>query len=393
MQVFKLFMKVLKKNIPTAIIYFVVFVAVSIAMTKNAETDKTFRDTKMNVTVFDEDNTPESEALKEFIGRKHKLVEMSDDRDEIMQQLYFDTVEYVLIINDGYSDMLSSGKTEGMFSTYHMHTSYSAVLMEQTLDSYVSSVRAYIAAGSDISEAVQLAEEAVSQKVETDIVKFGGSEDFPTGISSYFNYFVYIVISVVISALCPVILTMGKKELRYRTNCSCLSSSSYSMQVIAGSLIFVFGVWLLFMAVAAVLNGGGFTGKIWYAVLNSFIFTAVTGALALLICEFGPTDMIVKILNQVLGLGMCFMCGVFIPQDLLSEKVLAVSRFLPAYWYVKANNMLSGAETYEGGELAQCLIIEAGFAVTLLLAALVVHRVKYSSASIKLASPKLETEH
>ena len=75
------------------------------------------------------------------------------------------------------------------------------------------------------------------------------------------------------------------------------------------------------------------------------------------------------------------------------RNICPFSRFLPAYWYVKANNMLSGAEAYEGGELAQCLIIEAGFAVTLLLAALVVHRVKYSSASIKLASHKLETEH
>ncbi len=393
MQVFKLFMKVLKKNLPSAMIYIVVFVIISIAMTKSADADKTFKDTKMKITVFDEDNTPESEALKDFIGSKHKLVELENDRDKIMQQLYFDTVNYVLIINDGFSEKLASGETEGLFSTYHMHTSYSVILMEQTLDSYVSSVRAYITSGHDASEASQLAADVLSQKVDVKMAKYSENADFSSSTTNYFLYLVYIVISVIITALCPVILTMNKKELRYRTNCSCIKTSSYSMQVIAGSLLFVFGGWLIFMAVGIILNGGMFTGRAWYAVLNSFIFTAVIGAVALLVCEFSPSDMVVKLLNQVIGLGMCFTSGVFIPQSLLSDKVITAARFLPAFWYVKVNNMLSGADAYDGKDVAQCMLIEAGFAVTFLLAALVVHRVKYSSASVRLTVPKVKTEH
>ena len=147
------------------------------------------------------------------------------------------------------------------------------------------------------------------------------------------------------------------------------------------------------MVVGIFLNGGMFTGRAWYAVLNSFIFTAVIGAIALLICEFSPSDMVVKLLNQVIGLGMCFTSGVFIPQSLLSDKVITAARFLPAFWYVKVNNMLSGADAYDGKDVAQCMLIEVGFAVTFLLAALVVHRFKYSSASVRLTVPEVKTEH
>ena len=393
MQVFKLFIKILKKNIPTAMIYLVIFISISVAMTKNASTDKMFKDTKMKVTVFDEDDTPESHALVDLIGSKHELVELENDHDTIMQQLYFETVDYVLIINKGYAEKLCSEDTSTLFSTYHMHSSYSVVLMNQTLDSYVSTVRAYTAAGHDITEASELTADALSRKVEINIPSFNESKEYGKSIASYFQYFVYCIISVIISTLCPVLITLNKKELRFRTNCSCLKTSSYSAQLIAGSLIFIAVLWILLMAVGVFLNGAMFTGKARYALLNSFIFTAITGGIALLICEFSPSDMAVKVMNQVVGLGMCFLCGVFTPQSMLGGKALAIGRFLPAYWYIKVNNMLSGEEMFNRTEIAECMLIEVGFAVTLLLTALVVHRVKYSSAAIHLAVPKVKTEH
>ncbi len=75
---------------------------------------------------------------------------------------------------------------------------------------------------------------------------------------------------------------------------------------------------------------------------------------------------------------------------MLGEGVLAAAKFLPAYWYVKVMEMLSGSEAFNGSRLAMYMLIELGFAVALLLIALVVNRVKYSSAAIKL--PKLTAQ-
>ena len=88
MQVFKLFMKVLKKNIFTSMIYIIVFIAISIPMAKSASTEKTFKDTSLKIVVFDEDGTDASRALAGFIGKKHKLKALENDKDTIMQALY-----------------------------------------------------------------------------------------------------------------------------------------------------------------------------------------------------------------------------------------------------------------------------------------------------------------
>ena len=42
---------------------------------------------------------------------------------------------------------------------------------------------------------------------------------------------------------------------------------------------------------------------------------------------------------NILGLGMSFLCGIFVPQAFLGNTVLAIGRFLPAYWYVRITNM------------------------------------------------------
>ena len=41
---------------------------------------------------------------------------------------------------------------------------------------------------------------------------------------------------------------------------------------------------------------------------------------------------------------MSFLCGIFVPQNLLSDGVLAVGKFLPAYWYIVINDMLALSE-------------------------------------------------
>ena len=392
MQVFKLYFKVLRKNLMTPLIFIIVFVSISIPMSKAASADKAFKDTSLKIVVFDEDGSEESKALTEFIGRKHKITELENDKNKILQALYFESVDYVLIINDGYGKKLTTGETSGMFSTYHMHDSYSTVMMTQLLDSYVGSVRAYMAGGMDASDAEQNAADAVFSEAEVTIARDKASEDFGASVSSYFRYLAYILVSVIISALCPVLLKLSKKEFRFRTNCSCIRSSSYSLQIIAGSVVFIMFVWGLMMIVSLTQNGGIFRGNAWFAVLNSFIYTLVCTGFALVICSFEPSDTVVNLMTQVIGLGSSFLCGVFVPLSLLSDSVIAAAKFLPAYWYVKVIEMLKGTEAFDGKRLAMYMLIESGFAIALMLIALVVNRMKYSSASVKPLASKEERE-
>ena len=81
---------------------------------------------------------------------------------------------------------------------------------------------------------------------------------------------------------------------------------------------------------------------------------------------------------------MSFLCGVFVPQSLLSGVVLNIGKFLPAYWYVRANNMLAGSngEIFSSKEFMLCIGIELAFSVVLFCVTLIAAKTKQSSKSI-----------
>ena len=378
MQVFKVFLKVLRKNLPTAMIYVAVFLAVAIGVTMAGDPSEKFTAVKMNICIFDEDDTPESRALTELLTQGNKRVYLDNNTESITDALYYETANMVITINKGFAEKLAAGETDGLFSTKSMHTSYSVVNMKQSLTQYVSTVSAYMAAGKDFSSAAEAAKQSLSEKVQVTLVseKEGASSDFV----NYFRYLPYILISVMINSLCPTIMAMNKRDVRYRTNCSSVKASSVTLQTFLGSAVFVLAIWLLFNIVSLFICGNAYNGVGWLALLNSLIFAVISAIIAILVASLNVSINVVNLITQVIGLGMSFLCGVFVEMDMLDEKVQAAARFLPAYWYVRANNMIGGGEKFIGSDVALFLLIETGFAVALFVITLLIRRMKYNSA-------------
>ncbi len=70
---------------------------------------------------------------------------------------------------------------------------------------------------------------------------------------------------------------------------------------------------------------------------------------------------------------MSFLCGVFVPQSVMSESVLAVGRFLPAYWYIRANDAIAALSTSQSVNLRPIygsMLIQLGFAAAIFSGAL-----------------------
>ncbi|MCI5845743.1 MAG: ABC transporter permease [Oscillospiraceae bacterium] len=236
------------------------------------------------------------------------------------------------------------------------------------------------------TEAITAAENALSEEIEVNsnpFVKTEAENNKYSNFSYYFQYLPYVLLSVMIAALSPTLITMQKADIRHRTNCSCLSSSSQTLQLMLGSGLFVLFVWLIFMIAGIFISGEMFHGMTWYAVLNSFVFQLVAAGIAILISTFAPSSTGVNVISNIVGLGMSFLCGVFVPQSLLGEGILQVGQFLPAYWYIKANNMLSGTsgEVFTTVQFLQYVGIEFLFAVALFAVTLVLQKAKHDVRS------------
>lgn len=69
---------------------------------------------------------------------------------------------------------------------------------------------------------------------------------------------------------------------------------------------------------------------------------------------------------NVISLGMCFLCGVFVPLEYMNKGVKTAAQFLPVYWYEKVNDTLVEYGTVAGA--VQSEILKA-FGIQLMFAA------------------------
>lgn len=392
MQIFKVFMKVLKKRLRYAMLYVGIFLGIVIPMSLNSSGSGSTKEmfvkeskSHIGICIFDEDDTPESREFADYLAEKYTIKELKNDEEVVMDSLFYMSVDRVISINKGFADRLAKGETEGIIDSRHMHESYNSMLLEQDINSYFSSVSAYIAGGEDALSASEKAKEALSAEADVKVISFTdeGNADYPRDFAEYYRYMAYVLIAAVIGTLCPVLMAMNKKEIRFRTNCSSLDSSSYTKQVLLGSAVFVIGVWLIFVIAGMILYGGVYKGRAWLAVLNSFIYAMVAGSITVFLSAFVSNMDIVNFINQAVSLGMSFMCGVFVEQELLGAGVLSAARFMPAFWYIKANMILNGTEAFDSTKLMQYMLIEAAFAVVMALLTIVVSKARYNSTALQ----------
>lgn len=380
MHIFKFFFKVLKKNIIIPILYILVSLAALVTISQPDSGSK-FERRNFCIGYVDEDDTSESRALIDLIAKNNQTEKVENDRERILDDLYYCYYDYVLVIKKGYAEKLMSGETNGLFSTYHMHDSYTAVYIEQLLNEYVCSVKAGIAGGIEFSENIKNVEKAMSESAEVQITNPENTQKKSDVFCTFFSFCPYVLLSTVMYALCPILLAMTRNGIRSRTNCSCVSPSSFNIQLFSGTTVCVIGIWLIIMLSSIVIFGKIYSGTEWFAVLNTLIYVLFSASFAVFVSAFDIGKNMLNLVVQVFGLGSSFLCGVFVPQYLIDSNVLAVAKFFPAYWYVRANLMICGEEALNYSELYTALLIELGFAAAFAVLGLLVRRLRFNSSS------------
>lgn len=384
MQVFKAFLKILKSRIPSSIIYIVLFFLVGMLMTRSEATESAWEKTQLKIAVEDLDDTPESRAFLEALGKDNEIIPPLASEDDLTDALYYTTVDYAVTIPKGFGERLAAGETEGLLETRHIHESYATASVEMLIGKFVNTYSAYRELGNGSGAAAKEAVKTLSDSPAVEMLqKETEKKNSAELLLIFFRYMPYILLCVILNMLCPALIVMSKKDIRFRTDCSGIRPSSYTMQIFAASALYVGLIWGIFVVAGGALNGVMYTGRLWLVVLNSLVFALFTGVLALFISEFAPGETVVSLITQLCSLGMCFLCGVFVDQALLGNGVLGAAQFLPAYWYVRLIRMVNGDIPFDAGQAALALGIQAGFTVVLILLSVLVHRAHYSSVPRK----------
>jgi len=79
---------------------------------------------------------------------------------------------------------------------------------------------------------------------------------------------------------------------------------------------------------------------------------------------------------NMINLTMCFLCGIFVDQSLLTEGVLQAAHFMPLFWYAEAIKQVAcnSGDAILGSGYPMSILIQILFAVAFFAAGLIISR-------------------
>lgn len=376
MKVFNLYFKVLRKYIGQIFMYVGIFagVLVGVIIPQNVNNDEnSFVKSKNDFAVFDYDNSELSTALTDYLSEKHDLKVIKDDSGETIQdELYAMEVHNVIRFEEGFEEAYINGDESLYPEVYAIPNTIVDVLFEQDVNGFLSIVKTYINAGFDMDEAITKTLEASDKQVEVDMIEESETSQ-PGALHYFFKYLSWVFIASFVSAITTVLISLNKKNVRERIECSPYKFIRMNGEILLGVVVTGFAVCMLFVIIASSLFAEemfSLSGLLY--VLNAFCIMSVALAITFLISKLTANLQVISLLSNVIGLGMAFLCGVFVPMEFLSGTVIKIAHFLPAYWNVKAIEIIDSFSSGDLQTLLSYMGIQILFAVAICCAALVV---------------------
>ncbi|MGL5693399.1 MAG: ABC transporter permease [Peptostreptococcaceae bacterium] len=385
MQVYKAFFKVISKNLIEISIYVVIFLFFTVILgnaTVNPE-DTNFEDTKVDIAFInnDEESTLVN-GIRTYLEGYANIVDIKDNKKDLQDSLFFREAVYIVRIPKGFTNKVLAGEKNIEIEKHTLPNSIDEVYMNNLINRYLNTAKMYIKAINNISEEelVQYVSKDLSNNTNVEMSTYSNGYIVNSNCKNYFNYLAYSMFAILILGVSSVMMAFNKKDLKMRNLSSALSLKNMSFQMILGNITFAKIVWLIMVFTSFVLYGSymfSFNGLLF--LLNSLIFTMAALSISLLIGNLVNSKNAMSAAANVVSLGSCFISGVLVPQNYLSDTVISIAKFNPTYWYVKANNDISVLVNYSNENMTpifMSMLIVLGFSLAILAVTLVVMKQK-----------------
>lgn len=372
--VFRLYMAIIKKNLGYFAMYFGIFIgtALMFSNSQSSQTEEMFEAVRVSIPVIDRDQSEASKALTDFLSQDNDVYAFEGDASELNRGLYYREIGYILTIPEGFGASLEPEADQDVqLEVVKLPGSTVGYYIDADIEQFLLRYRTYLAAGFSAREA---GEHTLALQGSTEAVQIEAGTQNTASLPSWaytFNYLPYLYLSVFIYCMSFVLKALRDRHVEDRLRASPIPARTQALQGFQAFALVFAAFWLLSLLVPLITRGADFytSPNRGWVLLNSLVFTLVAASMGFLIGNLAHSDVVISALTNVVGLGMCFLGGVFVPADLLSESVQKISRFLPSWWYVRIDNLvsvrqgaLSAADIRIVGE---ALLIQVAFAVAI----------------------------
>ncbi|MDE6760815.1 MAG: ABC transporter permease [Lachnospiraceae bacterium] len=381
MQVFKTYFRLFNAYKGIIIMYFVIFIAVALVMTSNSSlatnSEMSSEVTKLDIAIIDKDCGTLGTALRGYFGETHNLIDIEYEEEKILDELYWRKINYVLVIPEGLEESLLNDNVETMsFESMKVPGMFEADYFEAELKLYVQKLTGLLAAGYSMEDAEEELSRLQSQKAEVSFASFVNKKQ-NDACTIFFIYAPYLFITLGMNGVGVILLRFNARDVKDRMECSALTMKERVAGISAGILVFGLIMFAVILVIAGILSGGSIYADMRFPffLLNLFSMLVFGLSLGFLTGTVAGNNEAVNGLVNIVSLGLCFLGGVFVPQQFFSDTIVKVSRFFPTYWYVATNEMIGEMKKLSSGlsgEIFSQIGLVFGYALVIFAITLVI---------------------
>lgn len=338
MPILNCFFKIVLKHLSIISIYFIVFISLCSAFSAQSKDlrESVFAAQPVNFTVADGDNSELSRALTSYLSGKNNFVGYDNPSKEVIKDaLYNQEIEYAAFIPAGFEKSAAEGgglKIESAKASGSMSSQYLDADINQFLSLYKTFRSAGLSGADSISNAIDdIRSDGQVDMLDTDII-----ESAPP-LYYYFTFMAYALMAVMMMGLSPILKIFFNGDIMTRLSCSPLSAAGFNLGIALSSALFAIITFAVLWIYGIICYGSVmFTQQAQICLLSALCFIPCCVALAYFTARAANNPATVNAVGNALSLALCFLGGVYVPLEVMSDEILNIAQFTPAYWYVRS---------------------------------------------------------
>lgn len=369
MKVFKLFYKLLRANISSIVVYFLLLMGIMIPVNLQYEEGlvQTFEVQESRITIFNHDEAdPISEHLIDYLEQRTHIVEVQEE-DEALADAFFDeTIQYALTIPKGFGESLISTTGEPkLLERQVVNSEIDGANVDTILNSYLTNARMLSSSlpvdysDQQLDQMISSLNMSLDNSVEilpsqategiTELTAFGGF---------YTHYMSYILMTTFVTVFGYAIISMRQAEVVKRDRMSMMTEGQRLGQTLLGTFSFSILYWVLLIGLAVLIYGPTqlFSQKGLLLTLSSFIATMGIQAMAYFIVTIAPNKGIISFLSTFVSLFVAFASGLFAPRQFIADVMQKVATLATPIWQVQADEIILSSNTLSDNHMRQIMM-------------------------------------
>lgn len=378
MTVFKTFWKILNKNKLMVIFYTVLLVGFAASNLKTSKNNISFVANKPDVLIINNDEEKGiTKGLINYISDNSNIVDIQNDEEKINDALFYREVSYVIYIPENYNEDFMAGKNPEIKikSTGDYHSS----LEEMILSRYIKVANIYQKSINDEDLLISKINETLSREADVEVASKLDTNTL-SKVTYYYNFASYNILACLIFIIGLILFSFNEEKIRKRTVISSTDYKKHNRILLLSNCCYSLILWLVYVIISFVLLGNiMFSSHGALYIINSLILTICATTIAFFIGSILSNKSALAGIVNVLALGSSFLCGVFVPLELLPDSVLKIAHILPTYYYISTNEKLKVLDNFNFETLKPIIVnmvIILGFSVLFIVLSNIVSRKK-----------------